>query len=290
MWLVPLSLAALVALVALPSCGPFRTEELGAGTREAGEPLLPGDLELAGLSVFGGDVGEPRLSLAADGARYERRKTGNGIFTYQNFTELRLSDVSAELHPRQPASASESPFDLLGALSTAIGAFAGSDGASGDEVESEAQLLSRVLFDRLTIRIHSAHGGMVSIEADRARGDPDFEALIFEGPTTLVDSVGHTLRAPRAIWLRDRAGVVVPAGHEIDGEVREREAFFAIDHEGALAERFPVPTVSVLDPLLEMEDRLFGGIESAVLRAVLGIPSSFDLWAEGSEPSAEPTL
>lgn len=259
-------LAALAALAACGAPGPERK----AGAALPWAPLAVGDLELSGLSVSGDGFGEPRLLLAVERAITERRKTANGVFVYQNLDDLRLSGVSVELHGRQP-SADAPPFDLLGALADEVAELHGRRRTLSRRSEVESRVVSRVFFDALTIRIRLAPGRVVSIQAGRARADAAFRALVLGGGVTVTDAGGATLRAQSALWPRDPPGVSVPAGHRLAGAARDRDAFYAIDATGRLAERQPPPQLSVRDPVQEMEERWLGGVQESLLGVVLGV-------------------
>jgi len=275
--------AALIALVVLGACERPRLEGAGAEGPSSERPRLPGDLRFGGISVVGDEVGKPRFSLVADSVRYQHRMTQNGLFTYQNLTELHLSGVRAELYPPQPASEEAGTIDLLGALSLWMGPIAETDGGPAKTPEIESRVLSRTLFERISIRIHVGDRGVVAIEADRGRGTVDLEALLFHGRVVVVDTAGRTLRAPRAIWSDGPAGVYLPEGHELDGETARDDAFFAIDRRGELVGRDPIPEVAYRDRLVELEDRIFEPGEDALIALIFGSGTGLDARARTSE-------
>jgi hypothetical protein len=280
--------SALLALIALASCNPRTAADSAIDARSPGERALPGHLAFSGLSVVGGEIDRHRFSMVADRATYEHRRSASGLFTYQNLTELHLSDVVAELHPQRLGDEAGTHVDLLAALSTWIGRVGETGDLSEGQSETKARRLSRAVFNRLMIRIYTAEDRIVTIQADHARGNADLESLLFHGRVLVVDADGQTLRGPQAIWHREPPGLYVPPGHELAEEVRDREAFFSIDQAGAIVERSPVPTVSYEDPLLELEDTLLGPLENGVLGLVLGFGSSLDVQALLAEDQGAP--
>jgi hypothetical protein len=254
------------------------SEGVAVSEDPTGDPA-PGeraDLVFEGLSIVEEERSAP--SLVADRVRFAKRRSLGGLFVYHDLKDLLVSGAVVRLRPgSSDPDRGATPFDLLAELSTRFDAIlpAGTSNVVARR-DREDKVLSRVRFDGLSIVAEFANRRTLSIVAGRARADPEFESLAFDGPVTITDGVGRELRAVEAVWSREFAGIYLPGGHWIQDRYEAGEAFFVVSSDGILASRLPVPSIAYHDEIEEMEaeivGKVFGDVPPA-LKAVLGIVS-----------------
>ena len=114
----------------------------------------------------------------------------------------------------------------------------------------------------------------MSINADGAWANPNFDNLVFEGAVRVTDSEGKTLRTHEAIWSREFAGIYLPAGYSFQNDRRTEETFFVTSLDGILTERSSTPSIEYQDPIDEVEARILAKVSAEaplLVRAALGM-------------------
>ena len=259
---------AVTMLATLSGCG-----DPAEGRRRAAARPPRGDFALHGLAVESDGDGTPLLSFRADEMRHRRRRTKEGLFTYQNLTEIELSNVVFEFEPRRRGSSAGVQLEeLMDGLLERVAETAGlSDPDFSEKTDIHSIILTRVLFAGLSIEIRLSEGRKLSIVTAHARANADFRNLVFNGVTTVTDADGVKLRAREAIWSREPAGLYLPSGYVLGSDPRREEAFFVISSEGRLSKSPSLPRIEYRDEIEELDDLIYTKVVVEGIGRFLGL-------------------
>lgn len=232
-----------------PPVDPGQAEPLGRSRRA---PRDRHDFELRGISVVeGGDAGGSP-SLRAESIVGRRRTGGGGLLFYRDVEEFVAVDVDIRLRAlRRGETLLGSVYDgVRRSFSLGSGPFSADVGRSG-----AAASLTRVLFEKLSVRVQSAGQKDLSIASNRARMNFDLDTLVLDGRVVLRTPRGEETRASRAVFSRRLDGVYLPAGCAIGDTRFDGGTVLALDGSGALSASRSDPDIATED-YLERQERL----------------------------------
>jgi hypothetical protein len=328
-WKVPYA-ALLICIVALP----FILVVKSKMERSAASQLLewtienePGEgpfdhFRLTGVSLVRRDDAQRKLfSVEAEKIIHRNRRAR--FFLYYNLKEIYISNLKVGFYPRQQPDREKSRLlsrsfeDISDQLLSTLGFPALSENHSGEvsekqaEVletpgfpslpenhskrqETEADILTRVVIEKLSLMINCQEGRQVLLSSEMAF--INLRGATFEEYFSLTSTDGKNLSAPTAIWLKDSESIYFPHGYSLqfNGISQEgTEAVFTLDGDGRLSqsdEQFPEQT-SGLDSLDEAElvvDNFFLREAMQYLSSVEGIPPWFFASLLPASPSVDP--
>ena len=221
-----------------------------------------------------------RLFFSFSAYKVIHRKRISKFFVYQNLKEILLSGVQIDFYPYNMASLKNKniliPLDdiisscaSLGRPSTPIEEYL------AGKADIDLDLLSRVVFENLSLNIFLSSDKQFSISAKLARVNVDFENIVLEGPIKIVDSKGKELHASEAVWSRKFNGIYLPEGYILNNKQHKRKAFYAIDTKGNFSKILKTPDIEYVDFIEEREKVLYAHLSKNMppyLRLMFGIP------------------
>jgi hypothetical protein len=257
---------------------PAKNEENTLEAGEVGSPDTFDDFQAENISISNIENGRTLFSIAAD--RVVHRKRVSRFFVYQNLKELCLT--GARINIFQVKHALQTSHDSVSLPLGDIGGSFMSFGKPATSMESylagipdaDLDILSRVLFEDLSIAIDISVGRKISFRAGRARINLDFENIIFDGPLRIVDAAGTELTAQLGVWTNKHNGIYLPKGFVFKGDIYNGEGFYALNGKGEFFRGRRLPKVNYMDPLDDREDFINEYILGKVpltLRVMLGL-------------------
>jgi hypothetical protein len=221
-----------------------------------------------------------RLFFSFSADRVVHRKRISKFFVYQNLKEILLSGVQIDFYPYNmrhlknqntliPLDDIGSSFASLGKPSTPIEEYL------AGKADIDLDLLSRILFEDLSINIYLPSDKKFSITAKFARVNTYFENIVLEGPVTIVDSSGKEMHASEAVWSKKFNGIYLPGGYILNNKQHNGKAFYTIDTKGNFSKVLKIPDIEYVDFIEEREKVLYAYISKNMppyLRLMFGIP------------------
>lgn len=139
----------------------------------------------------------------------------------------------------------------------------------------DLDLLSRILFENLSLNIFLSPDKKISISAKFARVNTDLENIVLEGPITIVDSDRGEMLASEAVWSRKFNGIYLPDGYVLNNKQFKGKAFYTIDTKGKFSKALKLPDIEYKDFIEEREKVLYAYLSKNTppyLRLMFGIP------------------
>jgi len=147
------------------------------------------------------------LSLTAD--RIAHRKRSAHFFSYQNVKEIYLSGVSIDVYLDAESGdntlqGSLIPLDDMNSILTSFGKPPTSpdEFTAGTIADSELDLLSRIIFENISITIHHSKNRKLSISAKKASVHFDLQNIVFEDSVRITGPFDRTLFSSKAVWSK----------------------------------------------------------------------------------------
>jgi len=209
------------------------------------------------------------------------RKRISKFFVYQNLKEIFLSGVQIDFYPYNMASLKNKTFLIpLDDLSSTFASLGNPSTPVEDYLAGNADidldLLSRILFENLSLNIFLSPDKKISISAKFARVNTDLENIVLEGPVTIVDSDGGEMLASEAVWSKKFNGIYLPEGYILNNKQHKGKAFFAINIKGKFSKVLKLPDIEYKDFIEEREKVLYAYLAKNMppyLRLMFGIPN-----------------
>lgn len=199
------------------------------------------------------------FSLSAE--RIVHRKRISRLFVYQNLKEIFMRGVKIDIYPDNTHDNTHkvpldvfSSFRFFGKPSTSM-----EDYLAGN-VDIDFDLLTRLLIKDLSLNIHYLYGQKISINAESAIINADFENIVFEGPVKIILSDGRNLYAYKAVWSKKFSGIYLPNGYTFQNGYHKGKAFFIINTKGKFYKISSVPDIKYTDLIEEKEKVLYAQI------------------------------
>ena len=201
------------------------------------------------------------FSISAD--KVVHRKRISRLFVYQNLKEIYMKVVKIDFYPHDNVSINKNEniaipvndiggsFISLGKPPTPI-----EDYLAG-RVDVKLDLLTRLLFEDLSINIHLPNSKKISLAARSAHINTDFKNIIMEGAVRIIASDGKELIAPEAVWSKKFNGVYLPDGYILPDGFHQRKAFFVINQNGKFLRMSGTPDITYTDFIDEKENVLY---------------------------------
>jgi hypothetical protein len=233
---------------------------------DAAQPGAPAPSHFAIEGVL---LSDSQSSLSVGRLIGRKRTGGAGLFTYHDLRELVLTN--AELVLDSPsASLSIAPvIDYARALSSVVGEMQPADPGS--------ELVTRLVFEGLTIRLRHPVLRELRFSAEKARLNLDSNMLVLEEGFRVSPPSGQPLAAPVAVLAERHDGLYLPRGYWVDarresdcrisvvispqrgavpevsrvcaGPALQASAFLTLDRAGALSRAATVPAIDYDDPV-----------------------------------------
>lgn len=209
------------------------------------------------------------------------RKRISRLFVYQNLKEIYMSGVKIDFYLYDNTSKNNhesitipvvdigSSFTSFGNPSTPM-----KDYFTGN-ADINSDLLTRILFDGLSINIYLPNRKKISLTGKSARLSINFENIVFEGSAKIVASDGKELIASQAVWSKKFNGLYLPDGYKLRNHYTKKEAFFTIDREGRFSKVSQIPKIDYADSIEDKEKVFYASLSkkmSAYVKFMLGIP------------------
>lgn len=259
-WLVVAG-SLLLPAVTVAILGQRRQEsrELEAVVSERRAPPANDGFALEGAFISNTRDGKRQLLLAGESFLLLNRIGWRGLLVYQNLKELHATHVDVELFQDESGpEALSSQSSLLETLA-ALGSLGGTSADRPSPGADDPDVLTRVVFRDLAIRMHLASERTVSISAGKARLNLDTKVLVFDSGATFLGADGTNLSAKRAA-LSDRE-IHFPAEYVVGGRRHVGGAVFAITPSGGFQrETSARPEVDATDAIEKREARILAGL------------------------------
>lgn len=209
------------------------------------------------------------------------RKRISRLFVYQNLKEIYMSGVKIDFYlydntPKNyhkgitiPLAGIDSCFKSFGNPATPMEYY------SSGNADINSDLLTRILFDGLSINIYLPNRKKISIEGKSARLSINFEDIVFEECAKIVSSDGKELYASQAVWSKKFNGIYLPDGYKLQKNYTKKEAFFTIDREGRFLKASQIPKIDYADPIEDKEKVFYDSLSKRMppyVKFMLGIP------------------
>lgn len=237
-------------------------------------PTLPADYENfhAEKIVLSKYVGSDTVFTFSVKEMYQRKRVSK-LFVYENLKELFFRDVVLEVFTGfegKPAI----PLDDLGGSLKALESslLPAKDALAENMTDVEMSLVSRVVMDSISLKIHLDNDSHVEITADEAVINSLFDMLIMSGNVRMY-SKSRVVSATKAIWTSKHNGLFFPEGYSMNGVKQKEKAFFIL-HGQSFDEAIEVPAIDYSDVLDRKETDFYNGIAgnlTSMERLVLGI-------------------
>jgi hypothetical protein len=257
---------------------------------------------IEGFTIIEQNGNEKLLTLSAKQLIHRKRKTQ--FFIYQNLKELYLQNTQILFSPPHDTAQKEQqaiqvpspsateqpgknfdtvqkeqqviPFELIGKSFESFGSFKSSiDEVLSGEPDINLDILSRVIFDGLSMIIVLPDKKQFSIQADIAIVPTDFRHLVFTGNVRMESGTGQIIAASQAVWSCKDGGFFFPNGHILENRQDNDPAFYNVMLTGALTRRNPTLFVDYADPLETKEKEFQEDIAKGMpiyARLIFGLP------------------
>jgi len=220
------------------------------------------------------------LSLTAD--RIAHRKRSSHFFYYQNLKEIYLSGVTIDVYldAETGYKIAQDGFIPLIELNSILTSF-GKPPTSPDEftagkiADSELDLLSRIIFENISITIHHSKNRKLSISAKKASVHFDLNNIVFEDSVRITGPFDRTLCSSKAVWSKRYKGLYFPKGYILQAKNYKKKAFYSLDNNGDLLPLADIPKIDYIDHLGEAEAAIYTKIVKKIpphVKMMLGIP------------------
>jgi len=239
------------------------------GEKSAVQPRTAGErtydkFRAGNVSLLEYDQNGLMIRLSIEEIIHRKRKTP--FFEYQNLKELRLHSAVFDIYLSDSASSAEKcgiPFHLL---ERCIHLLPGVEKARPiasyleENTDGETDILSRIQFDRLAVKIHYSTGTVLELAAEKAFLGGDFKSLVLEGNVKILTPKGQAVRAQQAVITRKFDGILFPGGHFLQKTFEKQKSFYRLSADGRLTRLQPPPDVRYADPLAAKEQELYDRI------------------------------
>ncbi|MDH4230827.1 MAG: hypothetical protein OEW04_02230 [Nitrospirota bacterium] len=230
------------------------------------------------LAIVMREGGKVVFSLSAD--KIFKRKRISKFFVYQNLKEICISGVKIDIYSYNKKSLTNNnvliPVDEIGRSVTSMGkpSTPVEDYLAGN-ADIDLDLLSRLLFEKLTLAIHTSPKKKMLIEAESAKINIDMENIVFEGDIKVIDSDGVVINTEEVVWSRKHAGIYIPGKYNVGSMFSTGKSFFGINRNGEVLKMLAVPVIEYVDPLEEREKVFYANISKKMpgyARFMFGMP------------------
>lgn len=220
------------------------------------------------------------LYLTAD--RLAHRKRSSLFFYYQNLKEIYVSGVTIDVYldaesGYKTVQDSIIPLDELNSILTSFGRPPTSpdEFAAGTIADSELDLLSRIIFENISITIHHSKNRKLFISAKKASVHFDLHNIVFEDSVRITGPFDRTLCSSKAVWSKRFKGLYFPEGYVLQAKNHKKKAFYSLDNNGDLLPLADIPKIDYIDHLGEAEAAIYTKIVKKIpphVKMMLGIP------------------
>jgi len=224
-----------------------------------------------------------RLFFSFSADKVIHRKRISKFFVYHNLKEIELSGIKIDFYPYKKASLKNKniliPLDDIGSSFASLGkpSTPMEDYLAGDS-DIDLDLLSRILFQNMSLNIFLAPQKKFSITAKLGLINTDFENIVLEGPVTVTDSDNKKLLAARSVWSNKFNGLYLPDGYTLENKGHKGKTFFAITKNGKFLKIRKCPNIVYTDFVEEREKVLYAYLSKkmpAHLRLMFGLQDKY---------------
>jgi hypothetical protein len=222
------------------------------------------------------------FSLTAE--RITHRKRVSKLFIYQNIKEISVSGAKIDIYVYKDSSATKfnnnsTLLDNIKAITTALGKSptAPEDYLNNRIADSELEILSRMIFDDLSINIYLSKEKRISIHSTNASINANLENIVFAGDVNIVDSNNRLFISPKAVLSNKYWGIYFPEGYVVKNRAHKKRAFYAINQQGNFLKTLNMLTIQYLDLIDKSENDYYPKLLEKLppqVKLMLGLPPS----------------
>jgi hypothetical protein len=191
------------------------------------------------------------------------RKRISRLFIYHNLKEILISGVRIDFYPynngfeknQKPIAL---PFiDIFNSVTSFGKPSTPTEDYIMGNVDDNFDLLSRLLFEDLSINIYLTNNKKISICTKFARINSDFKNIVLEGLVKVIDSDGNELHASDVVWSKKFNGIYLPGRYMLNNKQYKGKAFYAMDTKGKFSKVLKTPNIEYADFIKEREKILY---------------------------------
>jgi len=188
------------------------------------------------------------FSLAA--GKIIHRKRSSKLFTYQNIKEIFVSSADMDIYLyNQPSSKlfdrNSIIFDNIKSLFTSFGksSITSEENLYKRVSDSDLNIMSRVVFENITMRVHLSKDKKISITSMYAIMSAGMENIIFSGDVKIINSENREIHSSKAVLLKKYNGFYFPYGYFLAGRQYKRKTLYTINQQREFLKSLSTPTI-----------------------------------------------
>jgi hypothetical protein len=195
-----------------------------------------------------------------------RRKRKSKLFEYQNLKELCVKNIILNVYLNKrnlPLNNSGFPFTILNKCMMSLSGtntLKSMESYLQETTDIDLDILSRMLFEGVSLNINYPSGGLLAISAESATIGGDFRNLIMSGDVVITSRHGDTIRAPQAVLSHKFNGILFPSGHLRQKTYHKRQTFYRFASDGKIVKSHKTPKIRYTDLVEESEEKFYNKI------------------------------
>lgn len=191
------------------------------------------------------------------------RKRISKLFVYQNIKEIFISGAKMDIfiyNNSSPLTSNDnSPFiaEII-SIPTSFGKPPTSieDYLNSKVRDSDLEILSRMIFEDISINIYLSENKRISITSINATINADLENIVFAGDVKITDSNNRYFCSSKAVWSQKYKGIYFPEGYVIKNREYKNKALYSINEQGEFLKGLSALTIQYLDLIEKNENEI----------------------------------
>ncbi|MFZ3135887.1 MAG: hypothetical protein WA126_00680 [Thermodesulfovibrionales bacterium] len=237
------------------------------------------NFRIENISIVRKENNRTFFSLTAD--EIVHRKRFSKLFHYQNLKEIHLSGVKLDIYMNNISSDTNEnisiPLDDISNVFASLGKQPTSlnDYFEGKVQDRDLDLLSRIIFEKVSINIHYSDKKKVSVAAENAAVHFDSQNIVFTGSVKITDPLSRKLHASKAVWSKQFNGIYFPEGYTFHNSQYRNKSFYAVSKDGDFSRLWDIPAIDYADYLDIAENKLYAQVMKKLppyAKMMLGLP------------------
>lgn len=237
------------------------------------------NFRIENISIVRKENNKTFFSLTAD--EIVHRKRFSKHFHYQNLKEIHLSGVKLDIYMNNISSDTNEnisiPLDDISNVFASLGKQPTSlnDYFEGKVQDRDLDLLSRIIFEKVSINIHYSDKKKVSVAAENAAVHFDSQNIVFTGSVKITDPLSRKLHASKAVWSKQFNGIYFPEGYVLQNDYYKNKSFYSMSKDGNLVMLLNIPRIDYRDRLEEAENTFYAKLLKKIppyVKIMLGLP------------------